>query len=174
MPALSDVHFSQALIYVCAHNAEGTMGIMVNRPILDINLAEVLTQLDILTTTQTPANMPVLLGGPVQPERGFIIHRSHDSWQSTLTINEDISVTSSQDILQAMADGQGPKDAVVILGYAGWGAGQIEAEIANNFWLTAPADPHIIFNVPFEQRWRAAVKSLGIDVANIADDVGHA
>ena len=174
MPSLLDVNFSQAVIYLCAYNEEGAMGIIINRPILDINLGEVLGQMRIDTKLDDIRSSPVLLGGPVQPERGFIIHRPNTEWQSTLMAGDDIGVTSSQDILEAMAVGEGPDDAVVILGYTGWGPDQLEKEISDNFWLTAPADHDILFNVPFEERWRAAASTVGVDLTNLSSDVGHA
>ena len=174
MPGLHDYHFDHALVYICAHNEDGTMGIVVNRPIIDVTLGEVLLQMDIEAEDGNICNLPVYLGGPVQPERGFILHQPNREWQSTLVTSERLAVTSSQDILQAMAIGEGPKESIVILGYSGWGAGQLEAEIANNLWLTAPADPEILFHTPYHERWRRAVHSLGIDVNNLSDDVGHA
>jgi putative transcriptional regulator len=116
----------------------------------------------------------VYFGGPVQPERGFIVHRPNKVWQSTLITSDDVGVTSSQDILHSMAKGEGPKDSIVILGYAGWGAGQLEQEIANNMWLTVLAEPQVLFDMPYHQRWNAAARLLGVDLINLTDQVGHA
>ena len=174
MPNMVDLNFNRAVIYVCAYNAEGAMGIVVNQPIIDISLGEVLLQMNIHVKSQQVSGLPVLLGGPVQPERGFIIHRPLNKWQSTLITGSDIGVTSSQDILHAIANDEGPNDSVVILGYAGWAPGQLEQEITNNIWLTTPATPEILFDVPFEERWHAAVSSMGVDLDSLSCQVGHA
>lgn len=174
MPNLVDFMFNQAVIYVCAHNAEGSMGVVVNQPLLDVRLGEVLDQMKIDVAKSSVNEQLVFLGGPVQPERGFIIHTPNTSWQSTLIASDELGVTSSQDILQAIAKGEGPEKTLVILGYAGWAAGQLEQEIASNFWLTAPADPRILFDTPYDMRWRAAVATLGIDPSTLTGDAGHA
>lgn len=174
MPSLMDLNFSQALVYICAHNEEGTMGVVVNRPMLDINLSNVLQQMEVPLEDEKIGATPVYLGGPIQPDRGFIVHCPNTPWQSTLTTSEQLAVTSSQDILQAIAKGGGPDEVVIILGYSGWGPGQLEEEIAKNFWLTVPADPKILFKTPYSRRWQAAAESLGIDISSISGDVGHA
>ncbi len=173
MPALADFNFSHAVVYVCAHNEEGAMGIMVNRPLMDLKLGEVLAQLDIESDKSDLVNRTVYLGGPIQTERGFIIHPAGETWQSTLITGAGLSVTSSQDILMALVEGQGPQEFLVALGYAGWGAGQLEEEVANNFWLTVPADPRILFETAYQNRWEQAVTSLGIDISNLSSDTGH-
>ena len=174
MPALVDFNFAQALVYVCAHNEEGSMGVIVNHPIVDISLGEVLGQMEIPVDDDEINQLPVYLGGPVQPERGFIIHRPNGDWQSTLVTSDELAVTSSQDILQAMANGHGPDDSIVVLGYSGWGAGQLEKEIADNFWLTVRAEPKILFNTPVDRRWQSAMTILGIDSASLSSETGHA
>lgn len=180
MPGLTDFNFNQAVIYVCAHNEEGSMGLVVNHPIVNIKLGEVLEQMSIPVTNSAINEWLVYLGGPVQPERGFIIHQPNTSWQSTLVTSDALGVTSSQDILQAIAQGESetqepaPTKALVLLGYAGWGAGQLEKEIADNLWLTAPADARILFETPYDVRWRAAVATLGIDASTLSGDAGHA
>ncbi len=174
MPGLGDFNFNQAVVYVCAHNEEGTMGVVVNQPFLEVSLGEVLEQMNIDVTDSQVNNFPVYLGGPVQPERGFIIHTPNNAWQSTLITSSQLGVTSSKDILQSIAVGDGPDDAIVILGYAGWGAGQLEEEIAKNYWLVAQATPEILFNTPINRRWEKAGALLGIDMLNISSDVGHA
>lgn len=174
MPLLNDFNFARAVVYICAHNADGAMGIVVNRPIVDINLGEVMFQMDIPIKHDAIRELPVFLGGPVQPERGFIIHRPNIPWQSTLITSPQLAVTSSQDILQALANGKGPDEFIVILGYAGWGAGQLEEEVANNYWLTTPCDPDILFQIPSEERWSAAAALLGFDITNISSETGHA
>lgn len=174
MPLLNDFNFARAVVYICAHNPEGAMGIVVNRPILEVSLGEVMTQMEIKVKNNAIKDIPVFLGGPVQPERGFIIHRPNVPWQSTLITSPELAVTSSQDILYALANGKGPKEFIVILGYAGWGAGQLEEEVANNYWLTTPSDPDILFKTPSESRWSAAAALLGFDISNISSDTGHA
>lgn len=177
MPAMTDPNFSRTLTYVCEHNAGGALGIVVNRP-LELNLA---TLFDRVSMPLKPGeslsryqDIPVFYGGPVQPERGFVLHRPLGGWQSTLTVTEDIGLTSSRDILQAMSDAGEPHEVLVSLGYAGWAAGQIEWELSQNAWLTVPADPEIIFALPTEERLPAAMQLLGIDFANLSEVAGHA
>lgn len=174
MPGLGDFSFNQAVVYVCAHNEEGTMGIIINQPLFEVTLGEILEQMEITSRNEKVNAQSVYLGGPVQPERGFIIHRPNDEWQSTLITSGDIGVTSSKDILQAIAEGDGPEEAIVILGYAGWGAGQLEEEIAKNYWLVTPATPEILFKTPSTERWSEAAALLGVDMLNISGETGHA
>lgn len=174
MPSMADYHFNQSVVYVCAHSSEGTMGVVVNHPVDDIQLGEVLAQMKIASELPDINAQKVFLGGPVQPERGFIVHRPNKMWQSTLVTSDEIGVTSSQDILEAMAKGEGPEDTIIILGYAGWGAGQLEAEITKNNWLSVKAAPEIIFNTPVVDRWQAALNLLGIDPARLSIESGHA
>ncbi len=172
MPALADPNFSQTVTLVCEHSAQGALGIIINRP-LDMQLAEVFEQLKLPTGTAI-GHRPVLQGGPVQTDRGFVIHRAGRDWDSTLHVSEQIHVTTSRDVLDAMARGEGPGEAIVALGYAGWDAGQLEDELAQNAWLSAPVDEHILFAMPFEQRWHAAGRLLGIDLSTISTEAGHA
>lgn len=174
MPALADFNFNRAVVYICAHNEEGAMGIVINRPLIDIKLGEVLSQLSIESDKSELVNLPVYLGGPVQPERGFIIHRPNQTWQSTLVTSDTLGVTSSQDILFAMVQGNGPEEFLVTLGYSGWGAGQLEQEVSDNLWLTVPADPSILFDTPVEKRWEKAAATLGVDISQLSSDSGHA
>jgi putative transcriptional regulator len=173
MPSMMDPNFHHTVTFVCEHNEHGALGLVINRP-LDIDLGEVFEQLSLAQTSDKMANTPILRGGPVELERGFVIHDSKDEWESTTSIRDSIRVTTSQDILSAMAAGTGPKRAVVALGYAGWGAGQLEFEITENAWLSAPASAHIVFDTPFDQRWQEAAGILGIDLATISTDAGHA
>lgn len=173
MPGMNDPQFSQSITYICDHNTEGAMGVMVNRT-LNIQLHDVFEQLD-LDYTQANASTPILAGGPVSTERGFILHPTTEhSWQSTLKISPEISLTASKDIISALAEGTGPQNAQVALGYAGWGAGQLESEIKENSWLTVPADAEILFNTPIDQRWHTAAKSLGIDMNLVSSQSGNA
>ena len=175
MPTLMDFNFNEAVVYLCAHSEEGAMGIVINHPILDVQLSEILEQMEIPLSNETVGNQPVLLGGPISPERGFIIHRPNDGkWQATMNTSEELGVTSSQDILCAMAEGRGPRESMVILGYSGWGPGQLEEELAENFWLSVEADPRILFEVPPEKRWQEAAASLGVNMAQMMGGMGHA
>ncbi|MCB1737972.1 MAG: YqgE/AlgH family protein [Gammaproteobacteria bacterium] len=173
MPALSDPNFSRTVTYLCEHNEDGAMGLVINRP-LEITLDEIFKHMGIGDADPVVAAAPIYLGGPVQPERGFVLHSPVGEWESTMRVTDDIGVTTSQDVLRAMAAGKGPKHALVALGYAGWGTGQLEAEMIDNAWLSVPAHAAIIFEMPAEQRWRAAAASLGIDLDRLSSDAGHA
>ena len=173
MPQLEDPNFVRSVTYICAHNEDGAMGIVVNRP-LDMALGEVLAQMDLSASQPAIAELPVYLGGPVHTDRGFVLHRPGQHWNSTIAINAAVAVSTSRDILEAIARGAGPTDALVALGYAGWSAGQLESEIAQNAWLSGPADLDIVFKTPAELRWQRAAALLGIDLASISHDVGHA
>jgi putative transcriptional regulator len=173
MPSMADPHFAKTVTYICKHDAEGAFGIIVNRP-SELSLAEMLGQLAIELEDRGEAEKPVVLGGPVEPQRGFVLHRSEQAFDGTLAAGHDIKVTVSTDILTAIGRGTGPKPVLVALGYAGWGGGQLEAELRASTWLTVPADPAIIFDTPFEQRWTAALGLPGVDIQNITDFAGHA
>jgi putative transcriptional regulator len=173
MPAMTDPNFSRTLTYVCEHNAEGALGIIVNRPI-DMNLAALFDRVSIPLDQEDLNDLPVYFGGPVQTDRGFVLHRPLGQWHSTLGVTGEIGLTSSRDILEAMSEKGQPSDIVVTLGYAGWSAGQLEYELAQNAWLTVAADPAIIFRLPPEDRLPAAMHLLGIDFANLSDVAGHA
>jgi len=173
MPALDDPNFSRTVTYVCAHNDEGAMGIVINRP-LNLDLGEVLSQMELEAVDPAINEQTVFQGGPVHRDRGFILHRPARDWGSTIQVTEDIAVSTSRDILAAMSRGEGPSEVLVALGYAGWDAGQLEEEMAQNAWLSGPADPEIIFKSPPEQRWLRAAALMGIDLARLSSDVGHA
>lgn len=172
MPGLNDSSFAHTVTYICEHSDKGAMGVVINAatPML---LKEIFTQMS-LDDLSDQGDQIVMSGGPVQPERGFVLHSNEAKWQSTLEISPDISLTASRDIITALAEGRGPKQCLIALGYAGWGEGQLEAEIAANSWLTVPADKDIIFNTPFEERWALAAQALGIDVNLISSTAGHA
>lgn len=175
MPNLGDPLFSQTVTYICEHNEQGAMGFVINRPI-NLNLKDVLAQMDI-TLDEPNVNLndtAVLLGGPVQPERGFIIHHPAKSWAATKHITDDIAITTSKDIMTAFAAGNGPDEAIIALGYAGWGPNQLEAEIAANSWLHCPADKNILFHTPYVKRWHAAAGLLGFDINLLTCEAGHA
>ena len=173
MPALADPNFARGLTLLCQHNAEGAMGLMVNRP-SDYTLGDVLAQMGIPTEDLALGQLPVLIGGPVHPDRGFVLHDDPREWSSTLRFGNGLAVTTSREILVAMAKGEGPKHVLVALGYSGWDAGQLEAELGENAWLTAPADQAIVFDTPLEKRWQAAASSLGVDLRLLSDSAGHA
>lgn len=173
MPALHDPNFFRSVTYICEHNKDGAMGITVNRP-LDIVLGEILRQAEIPCNNDAINNSQIFLGGPVQNERGFVIHRPSGEWDATLTISDEICVTSSKDILEAIAIGEGPANCLITLGYAGWGEGQLEHEIAKNRWISVPAAGNIIFDTPFKQRWEAAAAHAGVDLSRLSNDIGHA
>lgn len=173
MPTLGDPNFHQAVALVCEHNEEGALGVVINRP-LEVTLSELMEHMEITPTTGDFQRAPVYGGGPVQTERGFILHQPLGSWESTLPIADDLGMTVSRDILAAIAAGEGPTRYLVTLGYAGWSAGQLEQELADNAWLTCPADPEIIFERPAGERWRAAASRLGVDLDLLAGDAGHA
>ena len=173
MPALQDENFYHTVTYICEHSEEGAMGIVVNRP-LDLDLGEILDQMEIKAEDPKARIQQVFSGGPVQNERGFVLHTNGESWDSTLQITPGINVTTSRDILEAIAACEGPAESLVALGYAGWGSGQLEAELTANAWLSGPADTQIIFKLPVEERWQAAATLLGVDLNLLSGDAGHA
>lgn len=173
MPGLADPNFFHTVTYICEHNDEGAMGIVINRP-LDIRLGDVLQHMEIKTLDAAVHDQFILGGGPVQTERGFVVHRPVGEWDVSLPVTDEIAVTTSRDILEALALGAGPGDALLALGYAGWGAGQLEREMAENAWLSGPAEAAILFDTPLEQRWHAAASLLGVDLDSISSEVGHA
>ena len=173
MPQLDDPNFFHTASYICEHNEEGAMGFIINRP-LDLDLASALEQMNIRSENPLLSQTPVYYGGPVEVERGFVLHRPVSLWDSTLVVSEQIAITTSEDILASIASGEGPEQYLVVLGYAGWGPGQLEEELADNAWLSGPADPDIIFKTPFEQRWEKAALDLGIDLKCLSSDTGHA
>lgn len=172
MPGLHDSSFAQTVTYVCEHNDQGAMGIVVNN-LLPLTLGDIFAQMG-LEHDGKLARLPIYAGGPMQMERGFVIHPRGHEWQSTLHVSPQISLTASRDIIEAIAAGEGPEQFLIALGYAGWGQGQLEAEIAANAWLTLPAEANILFGTPPEQRWTAAAQPLGIDLNLISSVAGHA
>ena len=172
MPAMADPNFSRTLTFVCEHNERGALGIVVNRPI-DVTLGTLFRQVEIALDDEPLAAERLFYGGPVQFDHGFVLHRPLGAWKSTLPVG-DIGLTTSRDILEAMADGGGPREKLVALGYAGWAPGQLEDEIKRNGWLTVDADVDLIFNVPPEARYDAAMKVLGVNFMNLSEEAGHA
>lgn len=174
MPSLGDPNFSHTVTLVCEHTERGALGIVLNRP-LNMRLGDVLEQLSLPNSNPSLAGQSVLCGGPVQTDRGFVLHRPTEKvWDSTLNVSDTLRVTTSRDVLESMARGEEPAQATMALGYAGWEAGQLEEEMRQNSWLTAPCDDSIIFDVPYEQRWHAAARLLGVDLSLISNVSGHA
>lgn len=173
MPQLDDPNFFRSVTYLCQHDAEGAMGIIINQP-LDMTLAEILQHLEIDNEDEAIGQQPIFFGGPVQQDRGFILHQPSKNWEGTLFVSDEIALTTSSDILKDIAHHAGPKQSFVALGYAGWGQGQLERELAQNAWLSVPASAEIIFDTPVEKRWSAAASLLGIDLQLLSDDIGHA
>jgi len=173
MPGLQDPNFDHTVTYVCEHSEQGTMGIVVNRP-MKLQLGDMLEQLEIRPTAPGAAELPVYLGGPVQTDRGFVLHGDDRMWDSTMRITPQVSVTTSKDILEAIAHGEGPEHSLIALGYAGWASGQLDAEMGANAWLSGPADGDILFRLPARDRWLAAARLLGVDMNLLSGEAGHA
>ncbi len=173
MPGMADPNFSSTVTLICEHSDEGALGIVINRPLL-LTLGEVFEQLNLKSADSATAASAVLDGGPVGTERGFVLHGPGHTYENSILVCNDIHLTFSRDILAAMATGDGPEKSLVALGYAGWGAGQLEDEMLANSWLSVAATPDIVFDLPFDQRWTAAARTLGIDINQIAPGAGHA
>lgn len=173
MPGMEDPYFSRTLTLICEHSDKGALGVVVNKPI-DVTLGNLFEQVEIQLDDQSLSMQSVYFGGPVQIDRGFVLHQPIGGWQSTLRIGSDIGLTTSKDILQAMARGEGPGRQMVTLGYAGWASGQLEEEIKRNGWLTVQADNEVIFDLPAEARLPAAMNMLGLNFGNLSEQAGHA
>ena len=172
-PQLDSGFFAGSVTYICEHDADGAMGIVANHP-LDVRVDEVLDQLS-LADAARPHNQPVLAGGPLHTDRGFVLHsRAQRHWQDSMTIGDCIQLTTSLDILSAIAANAGPRHNLIALGYAGWAPGQLEAELEDHAWLTVPADHHLLFDVPHHKKLDAALRKMGVDLANLAPYSGHA
>ncbi|MDF0604223.1 YqgE/AlgH family protein [Neisseriaceae bacterium TC5R-5] len=173
MPNMADPMFARSLVYLCEHGEHGAMGIIINKP-SGIAMVQLFEQIDLPLPDDEHRADTVYFGGPVQPDRGFVLHMPSANWQSSLVINEHIALTTSKDVLIAVSEGQRPTNLLISLGYAGWTAGQLEDEIANNGWLTVSAQPDIIFKLPYEERYDAAMSLLGFDPTTLSTDIGHA
>ncbi|WP_199611409.1 YqgE/AlgH family protein [Flocculibacter collagenilyticus] len=174
MPSLNDPFFHRTVTYICEHNKDGAMGLIINQP-TNLTVSELLEQIKIEINDKTQAGKaPVFSGGPVQTDRGFVLHSPQECWNSSLQLSGDIMITTSKDILASLASEQGPNKFLVTLGYAGWGAGQLEKEIAENSWLTLPADSEILFDTPTKDKYEKAAEKLGINIWQVSNDVGHA
>ncbi len=173
MPNMADPHFSKSLTYICEHNEQGALGLVVNRP-LDMTLSKLLEQVSIPVEAEQCASIPIHFGGPVQTDRGFVLHEPLGKWLSTLAVSSEIGLTTSKDILQAVARGEGPRQILVTLGYAGWAPGQLEYELAQNAWLTVAARHDVMFELPAEERLATAMEMLGVNYASLSESAGHA
>ena len=173
MPSLSDPNFAKSVIYVCEHHVEGTVGLIINRP-MRFPLGLVFDQLRIEPNRVEKNHLPLLFGGPIQPERGFVIHRPLGEWRSSLALQDGVTITTSNDIIRAIAEDRGPKDALVTLGYAAWSDNQLEQEVMENVWLVCPYRDEILYDVPFEQRWEYAGLTIGVKMNQLTSETGHA
>ncbi len=174
MPSLDESYFGRTIIYICEHDDEGAMGLVINKP-TELSIAKVLSELNLIDEDEGALpGKNVLSGGPVQTDRGFILHNDDKQWSSSLQLGEQITVTTSKDILAQLNTEQGPKKFIMTLGYAGWSPGQLEQELADNSWLTLEADPELIFNTPIDQCWDKALAKLGISAEQLSLMSGHA
>ncbi len=177
MPGMDDENFSKTVTYICEHTDEGAMGLILSIP-LDITFRQVLAQVDKELkqgeVDKQVDNIPVYLGGPVEPEHGFVLHTPQGEWSASLALTDNLMLTTSSDIVSAIALGEGPDNYLVMLGYAGWGGEQLEQEMAQNAWLSVPADMSSLWNEPAEKRWQKAADLLGVNLNSLSHDVGHA
>ncbi|MFT3907161.1 MAG: YqgE/AlgH family protein [Steroidobacteraceae bacterium] len=173
MPTLSDGDFSQSVTLICEHSDKGALGIILNKP-LTMSFGDVLAQMSLDPATPQIAAQSVLRGGPVHTDRGFVLHRPGGDWDSSHRVSESVQVTTSRDILAALARGEGPRNAFIALGYAGWEAGQLEREMLDNAWLSLPVNDRLVFDMPYEERWQAAWQLIGVDSKRISHLSGHA
>lgn len=173
MPNMVDPYFAKSLTYICEHNDQGALGVVVNRPI-DLSLQALFERINLKLERRELRDIPVYFGGPVQTDRGFVLHQPLGEWNSTLNVRDNLGLTTSKDILEAVGKGKGPAKMLVTLGYSGWAAGQLEHELGQNAWLTVAAGEQIIFDLPAEEKLPAAMELLGVDFASLSEDAGHA
>ena len=173
IPSMGDPNFAKTLTFICEHNDQGALGLVVNRPI-DMTLGTLFERVELELAATEHRDAPVYYGGPVQNDRGFVLHMPPGGWKSTLAVGGRVGLTTSRDILEAVGRGEGPAKLMVSLGYAGWGAGQLEQELQQNAWLTVQARHDIMFDLPPEQRIAAAMALLGVNYARLQDAAGHA
>lgn len=172
MPGLEDENFRHSVTLLCEHSEKGALGLVVNRP-TDLKLSDMLDQIGV-DHSAMPGDPIVFWGGPVQPERGFVVHTAPGGWDSTLKVDDNLYITTSRDVLGAIGRGEGPSDYLVLLGYAGWGEGQLETEVLANSWLNAPVEQRVLFATPAAERWIAATRLIGVDISHLASRAGHA
>lgn len=177
MPFVQDPVFKRALVYICEHNEDGAMGLIVNKPMDQFSVENVLSKLSIEPTPRDPAirlDKPVFSGGPLSDDRGFILHTPQAGFGSSISISADTMITTSKDVLETLGTPSQPRDTLVALGYSAWEEGQLESELLENVWLTTPADTDILFHTPIAERWRMAARKMGVDIHSIVADAGHA
>ncbi|MGL5327106.1 MAG: YqgE/AlgH family protein [Aeromonas sp.] len=172
MPSLTDPYFERSLVYLCEHNEEGAMGLVVNIPV-DMSLETMLNQLKLAPPANPVLKQPVLQGGPVHADRGFVLHSFRPGFNSTLQVGDEIMVTTSKDILETLGTEEAPAHWLVALGYAGWSAGQLEQELVDGAWLVIPPNPDLVFKTPIHQRWQRAAASIGVNPVHLSSDIGH-
>ena len=174
MPNLQDPNFFHSVTFVCQHNSEGALGLVINHP-TPMVLGDILEQMDIAVEDEKIAEIPIFAGGPVQQERGFVLHHTSEKlWESTIPVSDTLSLTTSRDILTAIAQGKGPEKFLIALGYAGWGEEQLETEMKQNAWLSTGYDESVVFDTPIKQRWNVAAHKMGLDINLLSTQVGHA
>ncbi|HEX8789026.1 MAG TPA: YqgE/AlgH family protein [Telluria sp.] len=176
MPSMSDPIFGGAVVYICEHNEKGVLGVVINKP-TDMTMDVLFDRIDLKVADSLRPGVvdePIMFGGPVQDDRGFVLHSPGGRYSSSLAVTDDVAFTTSIDVLEAVANGSGPRRMLVSIGYAGWSPGQLEEEIARNGWLTVGADARVLFDLPIEERYNAAIKLLGIDPLMLATEAGHA
>ncbi|MFP5516954.1 MAG: YqgE/AlgH family protein [Alphaproteobacteria bacterium] len=173
MPGMEDPRFQRSVIYVCAHNEDGAMGLVVNRLFGSITFEDLLEQLD-MTVPQPMNNLPVHYGGPVESGRGFVLHSTDYVRDGTLVVNDDVALTATIDILRAISEDRGPRRNILLLGYAGWGPGQLDAEFQANGWLNVPCDEQLLFDTDLDAKWERAIGKLGVSVSMLSGEAGHA
>lgn len=173
MPQMRDPRFARCVVYLCAHTAEGAMGLVVNRPFDGLSFPDLLEQLDIEPGPGCDA-IRVHFGGPVEGGRGFVLHSADYMHETSMIVEDGVALTATVDVLKAIAEGMGPKNCLLALGYAGWSPGQLDAEIRENAWLNVPADEKLLFNTELDHKWEAAIHKLGIDFGSLSGDAGHA
>jgi putative transcriptional regulator len=176
MPSMDDPIFGGTVVYICEHNDKGVLGVVINKP-TDMTMDVLFDRIDLKVDDSLGSdvvNEPIMFGGPVQDDRGFVLHSPSGRYSSSLAVTDDVAFTTSIDVLEAVANGTGPRRMLVSIGYAGWSPGQLEEEIARNGWLTVGADAHVLFDLPIDERYNAAIKLLGIDPLMLASEAGHA
>ena len=173
MPSMRDLLFSQTVIYVCEQHHHETIGLIINKPI-NYPINQIFEQLGMEVGVTTENNKPLIFGGPLQPQRGFVLHRPKGHWRSSLEVNSDVTITTSNDIIRAIAHDRGPKDALIALGYLAWNEKQLEEEIMKDFWLVSSFNPELLYDVPFNERWKAAGSLLGVNMEQMVPGSGHA
>lgn len=177
MPTMQDPRFKRSVIYICEHNEEGAMGLVINKPVEQFTVESVLEKLKIAPADRDPAislDKPVYAGGPLADDRGFILHTPQPGFDASIQISPETMITTSRDVLETLGTPEQPQEVLVALGYAGWEKGQLEQEVLENAWLTAEADSKILFHTPIANRWREAANRLGVDIRSIANHAGHA